>query len=291
MLNKMLVTLSTISLVMISVAIAGFSIGNNVFISFAQDDLEGAIGTVIPNETYYGGQTITNITDNSSNTTSEVNATSASDSQFTAESIYNTNSLIADNDVTEVVVMIPDDKMIQKQFLPGKLTIAPETTVIWINGQNNPNGITLYNSEGKELLTNSTIPFANATSYEFNKKGVYSFTSTTDPSVNGTVTVVSPQSLMDITETNATTHTVGLFVAPTSEKEYWNYHLNTIGFNIKSIYDYPLATATTSSEIDEEEEGTGTLYLYTQKLSKFSSVVDRVSKKLHSAGVQIAKLP
>lgn len=283
--------LPTISLVMISIMFGGFSIGNYFFDIFAQEH----IGTVIPNDMKELDEefnTNTNTTDNTSNQTLAINNTSLvtpSDMQFTAESVFNTNSLIADKDATEVVVMIPNSKIIGQKFIPSNITIAPATTVIWINGQNTTNGIALYNEKGKELLSNSSIPFANATSYEFTHKGTYKFTSTSDPTVSGIINVVSAKTLPDIAQTNATTHTIGLFAAPASEKDYWNYHLNTIGFNVKSLYDYLLPNVTTTiEEADEDEKGT--LYLFTQKLSKFSSVVDRVSVKLHNVEKQIADL-
>ncbi len=287
----MSIPLLTISLVIVSFALAGISIGNHLFATYAEED----IGTVVPNPAMQelDKEFNTNTTETTSNQTSGINATSfisASDSQFTAESVFNTNSLVADKDVTEVVILMPDNKIIGKKFIPSNITIAPQTTVLWINGQNAVNGITLYDGKGTQIFSNSTIPFANATSYDFTHKGVYRFTSTADPSVNGTIQVVSAKKLADISQTNATTYTIGLLAAPAAEKEFWNFHLNKLGFNVKSIYDYPIPNVISSKDGESDEDQNATLYLYTQKLSKYSSIVDRVGVKLHNVEKQVAKL-
>ena len=60
-----------------------------------------------------------------------------SQGQFNAQSIYTTNNIQTDPDVTNLVILIPDQTVINRPFIPQDATIVEGTTVIWMNGQMN----------------------------------------------------------------------------------------------------------------------------------------------------------
>ncbi len=207
---------------------------------------------------------------------------------FTAESVANYNSIISDSDVSNVVVLLPDQRLTSEPFLPKDLTIVEGTKVIWINGQQNETGISILEDD-EELFSNSTIPFKNATSYTFEDSGEFTYVNSLNPALMGKVTVIDADDAEDIVETNSTTKTIGVFIAPESEKEFWNAHLHSLGFNITSSQDIAIGP-TSSADDEDEDEKQATLYLYTQKLDKYSSVVYRIDTKLPNVVEQLNEM-
>jgi plastocyanin len=220
--------------------------------------------------------------------------------QFDAQSVYTSNSIRTDADVTNLVILIPEQQTISRPFVPQDATIVEGTTVIWINGQKDMiHGIAVQNEEGEELFSNSSIPYRNGASFTFDEGGTYTYSDTQNPSVQGTINVIGPEDSQDIVETNSTTKTVGAFVVPTEEDDWWQIHLNSLGFNIKSSYDIGQGEGTVTNNAavtglgeEEAEEDTGndsrTFYVYTQKLDKYGTVVYRVDTKIDALEEQIA---
>jgi len=220
--------------------------------------------------------------------------------QFDAQSVYTSNSIQTDADVTNLVILIPEQQTISRPFVPQDATIVEGTTVIWINGQKDTvHGIAVQNEEGEELFSNSSIPYRNGASFTFDEGGTYTYSDTQNPSVQGTINVIGPEDSQDIVETNSTTKTVGAFVVPTEEDDWWQIHLNSLGFNIKSSYDIGQGEGTVTNNAavtglgeEEAEEDTGddsrTFYVYTQKLDKYGTVVYRVDTKIDALQEQIA---
>jgi plastocyanin len=219
--------------------------------------------------------------------------------QFDAQSVYTSNSIQTDADVTNLVILIPEQQTISRPFIPQDATIVEGTTVIWINGQKDTvHGIAVQNEEGEELFSNSSIPYRNGASFTFDEGGTYTYSDTQNPSVQGTINVIGSEDAQDIVETNSTTKTVGAFVVPSEEDDWWQIHLNSLGFNIKSSYDIQQGeeagnnnAAVTGLGEEESEEDTGddsrTFYVYTQKLDKYGTVVYRVDTKIDALQEQI----
>jgi hypothetical protein len=193
-----------------------------------------------------------------------------------AKQISTTHSMKVDADIKNLVILIPNPTLTDQKFLPMDATIVKGTKAIWVNGiSGTPQGIVLQDAKsGKTLLSNSSIPYRNATEYTFDKKGVYTFTSPQSLTAKGTINVVDKGGVPDDPLTNATQVTAGLFVVPAADKGYFDKHFSTLGYH------------KISSTTLKKSDGTGTsgedtlLYVYSQKLGKYSSVVDRTSIKL-----------
>ena len=56
--------------------------------------------------------------------------------RFNAADIAQTNSMKADSDVHNLVILIPDTRLVTQSFLPLDATIVEGTKVIWSNGDN-----------------------------------------------------------------------------------------------------------------------------------------------------------
>jgi plastocyanin len=103
--------------------------------------------------------------------------TNTSNSRLNAEAIYESNSVTADSDIEDLVIMIPDssgDNGSKWQgFLPGSATVVSGTNVTWINADvNMTHGITLSSGEdGQTVFSNSSIPYLNRTTYMFQQEG------------------------------------------------------------------------------------------------------------------------
>jgi hypothetical protein len=201
---------------------------------------------------------------------------SAPSSGLDAKQIAATHSMKVDGDIKNLVILIPNPTLTDQKFLPMDATIVKGTKAIWVNGiSGTTQGIVLQDAKGgKTLLSNSSIPYRNATDYTFDKKGVYTFTSPQSPTAKGTITVVDKAGVPDDPLTNATQVTAGLFVVPAADKGYFDKHFSTLGY-------HKVGTTTIKKSAGAGTSGEDTLlYVYTQKLGKYPSVVDRTSIKL-----------
>jgi plastocyanin len=224
-------------------------------------------------------------TDESTNTTSGDGGVGSSTPptaglQFNAQDIAQTNSLKLDSDVKNLVILIPDKRLITQSFLPLDATIVEGTKVIWSNGdKGSPHGISLQDSDMQVLLSNETIPYQNGTEYTFDTQGTYTFSDplNTDPSApKGTINVIAPQNAPDNLSTNSTQATAGLFVVQAEDKDYFDKHFNTLGYHVEGSYMIP---GPGGNDIE--------VYVYTQKSGKYPTIIDRTAVKEQFTDAQI----
>lgn len=203
---------------------------------------------------------------------------------YSAKQIFDSRSMTTDADVTNLVVLIPEKGLINSAFLPKDATIVEGTKVIWINGEKDTTpGIEVRDEKGKSLYSNSTIQFTNATSFTFDQKGTYTYINPSSPTDTGTIKVITKGKSVDNPSTNATTPTVGLFVAPKADREFWQKHLNSLGFNVADSYTFKNKNVNTSTGSETNDGDERILYVYTQKLDKDSSVIYRMATKINIA--------
>ncbi|HZD34230.1 MAG TPA: hypothetical protein VE130_03410 [Nitrososphaeraceae archaeon] len=222
---------------------------------------------------------------NGTNTTS-TGGIPATGLRFSAEDIAKTNSLKLDSDVDNLVVLIPDTRLITQGFLPQEATIVEGTKVIWSNADNSTegkmHGISLVqDSDNQVLLSNDTIPVDNGVEYTFDSQGTYTFSDPTnaDPTApSGKIVVVAPGNAPDNLSTNSTQATAGLFVVQAEDKDYFDKHFNTLGYHVEDTYMIP---GPEGNDIQ--------LYVYTQKSGKYSTIVDRTAIKQNFIDDQIVE--
>lgn len=223
-------------------------------------------------------------TDKSTNTTSDdsvVSSTPVSASpRLIAADIAQTNSLTLDSEVKNLVILLPDKRLITQGFLPLDATIVEGTKVIWVNAdKESPHGISLEDSEMQPVFSNETIPYQNGTEYTFNTQGTFTFSDllNTDSSApNGTINVIAPANAPDNLSTNSTQATTGLFVVQAEDKNYFDNHFNTLGYHVEDSYMIP---GPEGNDIQ--------LYVYTQKSGKYSTIIDRTAIKLQFIDTQV----
>ncbi|MGH9979224.1 MAG: cupredoxin domain-containing protein [Nitrososphaeraceae archaeon] len=200
--------------------------------------------------------------------------------RFIAADIAQTNSLKLDSDVKNLVILIPDKRLITQEFLPLDATIVEGTKIIWVNGdKESPHGILLEDSEMQPVFSNETIPYQNGTEYTFDTQGTFTFSDPlhADSSVpKGTINVISPANAPDNLSTNSTQATAGLFVVQAEDKDYFDIHLSTLGYHIEGSYMIP---GPEGNDIQ--------LYVYTQKSGKYSTLIDRTAIKLQFIDAQV----
>lgn len=213
------------------------------------------------------------------------NATAAGNAtgpMLSAADIAQTNTLTLDSDVKNLVILMPDKRLVTQAFLPLDATIVEGTKVIWTNADDGTiRGISLQNNENMEvLLTNATIPYKNATEYTFDTQGTFTFNdpTNTDPTTNvtGTINVIAPANAPDNLSTNSTQSTAGLFVVQSEDKAYFDQHFNTLGYHIEDSYMIP---GPDGNDIE--------VYVYTQKSGKYETIVDRTGVKTDFVEAQI----
>ena len=239
-------------------------------------------GTSSSIEPVYAQENVMPGTDELANTPSSGGGSStvpAAGPRFNAGDIAQTNSMKLDSDVHNLVVLIPDTRLITQGFLPLNATIVEGTKVIWSNADNstqspqgNLHGISLVqDSDNQVLLTNGSIPFGDAAEYTFDTAGTYTFSdpTNTDPAApKGKINVIAPANAPDNLSTNSTQATAGLFVVQADEKDYFDQHFNTLGYHVEDSYMIP-------SESGNDIQ----VYVYTQKSGKDSTIIDRTGLK------------
>ena len=215
-------------------------------------------------------------TDETTNTTLGVASSTppSTGPRFNAGDIAQTNSLKLDSDVKNLVILIPDKKLVTQNFLPLDATIVEGTKIIWVNGDKaRPHGISLVqDSDNQVLLSNGSIPYQNGTEYTFDTQGTYTFSDpmNTDPTApKGKINVIAPGNAPDNLSTNSTQATAGLFVVQAEDKDYFDDHLSTLGYHVEDSYMIP---GPEGNDIQA--------YVYTQKSSKYSTILDRTALKV-----------
>ena len=198
--------------------------------------------------------------------------------RFSANDIAQTNSMKLDSDVSNLIILMPDKRLVNQGFLPLDATIVEGTKVIWSNGDNSAQGKTrgislVQDSDNQVLLSNNTIPFGNASQYTFDTAGTYTFSdpTNTDPAApKGKINVIAPANAPDNLSTNSTQATAGLFVVQADEKAYFDKHFNTLGYHTEDTYMIPSPDGNNIQ-----------VYVYTQKSGKDSTIIDRTGLKSH----------
>jgi len=222
-------------------------------------------------------------TDEPANTTSGGGGSStvpAAGPRFSAADIAQTNTMKLDSDVSNLVILIPDKRLVNQGFLPLDATIVEGTKVIWSNADKlNPHGVSLQDSDNQVLLSNGTIPYKNSTQYTFDTLGQYTFSDpmNQDPTaVQGSINVIAPANAPDNLSTNSTQATAGLFVVQAEDKDYFDMHFNTLGYHIEDSYMIP---GPGGNDIQ--------VYVYTQKSGKDTTIIDRTGLKTGFVDAQI----
>ena len=241
-------------------------------------------GTYSLIEPAYAQVSVTPGTEESANTTSSGGGSGtapATGPRFSAADIAQTNSMKLDSDVENLVILIPDKRLVKQGFLPLDATIVEGTKVFWSNADKlNPHGISLVqDSDNQALLTNGSIPYKNSTSYTFDTQGTYTFSDPTsqDPAAApGKINVIAPANAPDNLSTNSTQATAGLFVVQAEDKDYFDMHFNTLGYHIEDSYMIP---GPDGNDIQ--------VYVYTQKSGKDTTIMDRTGLKTGFVDAQI----
>jgi hypothetical protein len=233
------------------------------------------------------------------NATSQSNATitaSTNGSQLDGQHIYETGSITADSDVKTLVITIPDnagaDSSAWEGFLPSNATVAVGTNVVVLNADvNATHTITM---SGENQSATQAVPYQNSTAFPLNETGEYTFTDQATQ-ISATVRVVENASTTDDPITNASRSAVGLFVAPSGAKSAFEGHLNNLGFNAVSTYNFSgtqnasAAETTTTNASGSATASTGnttagsgemTLFVWTQQVSHPNTIDGRLASKV-----------
>jgi plastocyanin len=193
---------------------------------------------------------------------------------FNAKAISEQNSIQTDADVKNLVILVPNKKLVDQAFLPLEATVVQGTNVIWVNGDPAAShGVVVKGNTGQSVFSNQTIPYKNGTQFTFDTIGKYTFSDPTSPaSTTGTINVVSPQNAPDNGSTNSTMPTAGLFVVPAGDKAYFDKHFSTLGYHAADSNIIKQTGTNQGNDID--------LYVYIQKSGKYDTILHRTAVKL-----------
>ena len=198
---------------------------------------------------------------------------------YDAKEVSINKKLTVDPDAKNMIIMIPNKALTSDPFIPIYAEIPKGTKIIWFNGDESNHGVVIHNPRGNEILSNSSIPYKNATSYVFVNSGKYQFYDPTNPSINGSINVVDPSTSPQYSSTNETTMTVGVFLAPPIDEKWFDEHLNTLGYNIISKYPFKQQQPASFESTANYSNDKTLLYVYTQKSGKFDTILTRLALK------------
>jgi plastocyanin len=227
---------------------------------------------------------------NATSTANTTSTVSTEGSQLDAQQIYETKSITTDLDVKTLVLTIPDnagtDRAAWEGFLPSNATVVSGTTVVVLNADvNATHTITMSGGEANE--STEAVPYQNLTAFLLNETGQYTFTDRATQ-INATVDVVENTSATDDPVTNEVRSAVGLFVAPSSAKSEFEGHLNNLGFNAVSTFNFSgtqdaATTGTASANAsagNTTTSGEMTLFVWTQQVSHPNTLDGRLASKV-----------
>ncbi|HXV46503.1 MAG TPA: hypothetical protein VD736_07520 [Nitrososphaera sp.] len=213
-------------------------------------------------------------------------------SQLDAQQIYETKSITADSEVKTLVLTIPDnagtDRAAWEGFLPSNATVVSGTTVDVLNADvNATHTITMSGGEANE--STEAIPYQNSTPFLIDETGQHTFTDRATQ-INATVDVAENTSATDDPVTNEVRSAVGLFVTPSSAKSEYEGHLNNLGFNAVSTFNFSWTEDASVSETTTANASTGnttttgsgemTLFVWTQQVSHPNTLDGRLASKV-----------
>lgn len=215
-------------------------------------------------------------------------------SNFDAQQVYETNSLTADSDVKTLVITIPDNAGLDgpwEGFLPSNATVAIDTTLVVLNADvNTTHTVTVSNAETGQSVTRE-LPYQNTTGILLESPGEYMI-SDEEAQISGIVEVVEDSVLANDPITNASKPAVGLFIAPASVKSYFEAHLNRLGFNAVSSYNFSTgAAAQNISQLETEDnnnpdssgqEEMMTLFVWMQEVAHPNTIDGRLASKVQT---------
>jgi hypothetical protein len=156
--------------------------------------------------------------------------------------------------------------------------------------------------EGVNQSATEAVPYQNSTAFPLNETGQYTFTDEA-AQLTGTVNVVENSTTEDDPITDETRSAVGLFVAPSSDKDRFETQLSDLGFNAVSSFDFSAAenaspaaanaggnanvsadNSTTSSGNTTAvgDSGEMTLFVYTQQVSHPNTLDGRLASKVRA---------
>ena len=199
---------------------------------------------------------------------------------FSAKEIAQSNSIKTDADVKNLVILVPNKKLVDQSFLPLEATIVQGAKVVWVNANPAGNhGVVVKDKSGQSVFSNQTILYKNGTAFTFDTPGTYTFSDPSLPSSTaGTINVVSPQNAPDNGSTNSTMPTAGLFLSPAKDKAYFDKHFTTLGYHL--VDSTIITSAPSSGSASSAAPNDIALYVYTQKSGKFETIVHRTNVKI-----------
>ncbi len=192
---------------------------------------------------------------------------------ISAESIFNTKTMILGNNVKNLVILIPNEghhaagedneaRFLDQHFVPENAVVNTGTTVQWFNGDaghertidvKGPNGDTVFNT-GEIVDSQASNPFT------FSNSGIYNYEAEGDPGVTmtGSVTVNNIQSPVtssaSLTSTTPSSNssnfdTVGILMVPTQDIDQYISQITDAGITVDNTFDF--------KDLRGGQEGTG----------------------------------
>jgi plastocyanin len=217
---------------------------------------------------------------------------SMNQTQLIAQQIYETNSIVADSDVKTLVMVIPDKAGANSsnwtRFLPSNATIVTGTSVLVLNADVNATHSVSMSGEGFNQSEITEVPYQNTTVFTLDEPGKYNLTDNFTK-INATINVIDndDQPIMDDAATNENRSAIGIFIAPTSAKSIFQDHLNSLGFNAVSTYDFESVVQNGStngvSNLSKNSQASNlnnTLFVWTQQVSNPNTLDGRLASKV-----------
>lgn len=194
------------------------------------------------------------------------NSSNSFEPNINATSVYDTGQMILGNNVTHLVMLIPNEahespeleeeqRHIAQPYIPQKAVVSPGTMVMWFNGDvDHDRTITLNDASSNQTVFDSgafafneaseTFVVNNTGSYYYNEADVIE----DDPDfvMEGTIEAVNQQQPLQLLSSslNATSNdservdTVGTLMVPTQDLEQHISDLETLGVAIHSTHTF-----------------------------------------------------
>jgi plastocyanin len=191
-----------------------------------------------------------------------------------AEDVYESGVLRLDSDIKNLIILIPEaiDSISSKQSdlysnLPGEVTIVEDTTVTWLNSDPSISHDLMIKEKntGRLIFSDINIQYGKTSEFQFKNDGIYSYSYSGIPALNGIIKVVEKNSIDDNSLTSSSNPILGIGLVPSEQKDSIQERIEQKDYVI-STFEFHNDTGNLKLQENSKEDFTYVMLVWAAKL-------------------------
>jgi plastocyanin len=191
-----------------------------------------------------------------------------------AEDVYETGLLRLDSDIQNLIILIPQaiDSISSQQTdlysnLPREVTIVEGTTVTWLNSDQSISHDLMVKEKntGRLIFSDINIQYGKTSEFQFKNDGIYSYSYSGIPSLNGIIKVVEKDAVDDNSLTSSSNPILGIGLVPSVQKDSIQERIEQKDYLI-STFEFQNDTGNSKLQENSKEDFTYVMLVWAAKL-------------------------